>query len=78
MQFKHDCENCKYLGNYQDHDIYRSCDKSMSDDSVVLRYGSDGPEYETYHPLVNYNATDQELFDEAKAYLDTKRELMGL
>lgn len=40
-KFTHDCEACKFHGHMQGHDVY-TCR-----DSFVLRYGDDGPEYQS-------------------------------
>ena len=37
--FEHDCDNCRYLGHYDNHDLY------VCNWSVIARYGNDGPEY---------------------------------
>lgn len=38
-RFTHDCENCEFHGHMQGYDVY-TCRTSM-----ILRHGSDGPEY---------------------------------
>jgi len=40
-KFTHDCEACKFHGHMQGHDVY-TCQSSF-----VLRYGNDGPEYQS-------------------------------
>ena len=37
--FKHDCDKCAYLGSLPHGDMY-ACK-----DTVIFRYGSDGPDY---------------------------------
>jgi len=41
--FRHDCDNCQFLGNFQEHDLY--VHRHRTSDTVVARYGSEGPEY---------------------------------
>jgi hypothetical protein len=38
-QFKHDCEYCRFVG------ILDGCDAYVCGSAVVLRKGSDGPDY---------------------------------
>lgn len=38
-KWTHDCKACKYVGSDTDHDWY------VCRDSVVARFGDDGPEY---------------------------------
>lgn len=38
-KFVHDCEVCKYIGEVEGHDLYTCVT------SIVLRFGDDGPEY---------------------------------
>jgi hypothetical protein len=38
--FKHDCHRCRFLGHRNSHDLY-----ACGSDSVVARYGNDGPDY---------------------------------
>ena len=40
--FKHDCDECVFLGHVVEHDFYY-CDKSIT--TLVARYGNDGPDY---------------------------------
>lgn len=39
--FEHDCEHCTFHGHMQGYDVYTCVS------SVVLRFGSDGPEYKS-------------------------------
>jgi hypothetical protein len=41
-RFKHDCLNCKFLGFYQNHDLYY-CNNVVP--TVIARYGDNGPSY---------------------------------
>lgn len=40
-QFQHDCERCTFHGVFQGHDVY-TCS-----DSVIARFGDDGPDYKS-------------------------------
>ncbi|KKN39832.1 hypothetical protein LCGC14_0739440 [marine sediment metagenome] len=42
-KYKHDCKDCIFLGNYNNHDLY-SC-WSGSSPTVVARYGNEGSDY---------------------------------
>ena len=42
-RYEHDCSNCTYLGQYEEYDLYY-CEQ-MGWPTVICRYGSDGPEY---------------------------------
>lgn len=42
-QFEHDCDNCVFLGNALEADLY-VCVGSMNT-TVIARYGDDGPDY---------------------------------
>jgi hypothetical protein len=41
--YTHDCESCLYLGQYEDKDLYY-CSGGFTN-TVIARYGNDGPEY---------------------------------
>jgi len=43
-RFTHDCERCRFLGDYEEYDLY-VCARDGKIDTVIARYGSDGPEY---------------------------------
>jgi hypothetical protein len=43
-RFIHDCENCLFVGQFQEYDLY-FCDQGGFSPTVIARYGSDGPEY---------------------------------
>lgn len=40
----HDCEACKFLGNYKEYDLYHCANQILGGD-VIARYGSNGVEY---------------------------------
>ncbi len=44
MLFKHDCENCTYLGTFEGRDLY-ACARNNIVDTVIARYGNQGSEY---------------------------------
>jgi hypothetical protein len=46
--FTHDCDECTYIGQTSRHphnvvDVYRH------NDTLILRYGDDGPQYYAWH-----------------------------
>lgn len=41
--FEHDCETCVFLGHHDGHDLYYH--PSMTMDTLIARYGDDGPDY---------------------------------
>lgn len=41
-RFTHDCATCVYLGRFGDYDLYHH---ATGIETVVARYGSDGPDY---------------------------------
>jgi hypothetical protein len=45
-RYEHDCgsDRCKFLGQHGKHDLY-ACVRNKVADTVIARYGSDGPEY---------------------------------
>jgi len=48
-QFAHDCDKCQFLGRYiceryGECDLYY-CDQGAAVETVVARYGNDGPQY---------------------------------
>jgi hypothetical protein len=51
IRYQHDCEKCKFLGQFQEFDLYW-CESFSSPtlDSLLARYGSDGPKYLSSHP----------------------------
>ena len=42
-QFKHDCENCLFIGIFHDFDVYICLGTEAG--SMIARYGDDGPQY---------------------------------
>lgn len=42
--FQHDCDGCTFLGTYQGSDLY-ACARNGVIDTVIHRFGNDGPEY---------------------------------
>lgn len=43
-QFTHYCDRCQFLGVYKGSDLY-VCARNNVMDTVIHRYGNDGPEY---------------------------------
>ena len=43
-QWKHDCDNCKFLGMFKDYDLY-FCNQGGNIPTVIARYGNEGHEY---------------------------------
>lgn len=43
--FQHDCEECVYIGHYDEHDLYRCPQMGMP--TIVARFGDDGPDYDS-------------------------------
>lgn len=41
--FAHDCEQCEYLGSYEEHDLYCCVHHSLP--TVIARWGGAGLEY---------------------------------
>lgn len=60
-KFKHDCENCTFLGHFYDHDVYK-CGTSL-----VARYSDTGNEYASYPKSVFVDALAREDWAECKA-----------
>ena len=42
-QYKHDCSECVYLGNYKNYDLYVHEHEYLTE--LIARYSSDGPDY---------------------------------
>jgi hypothetical protein len=50
-RYQHDCQKCKYLGQFEEYDFYWCKSHNLPTlDSILARYGSDGPEYLSSHP----------------------------
>lgn len=45
--FTHDCEQCVFLGHYNNHDLYYCGhpDVQQGIPTLIARWGNDGPEY---------------------------------
>lgn len=48
-QYRHDCTKCHFMGILEGHDIY-TCK-----DTIVARYGDDGPDYISGDNLVAFD-----------------------
>ena len=44
-RYDHDCDTCVFLGPFEDHDLYVCSHANKIIDTVIGRYGSDGPDY---------------------------------
>jgi len=61
-QFKHDCENCKFVGNifsriYKkkiESDLYLNCDISEFASKYIIRLSDEGSDYITTSNLAEY------------------------
>ena len=53
--FEHDCDECVFLGRYEDHDLYLCPQGGMP--TVVARWGNDGPEYTSGREVTLGNLT---------------------
>lgn len=52
-RFKHDCDSCKFLGNYEDYDLY-FCEQG-GDPTIVARYGNKGEQYQSGMSFARYD-----------------------
>lgn len=43
-KFKHDCQDCIFLGRHNDHDLY-FCKQGGNRDTVIARFGNHGSNY---------------------------------
>jgi len=43
-RYLHDCSRCKFLGAYNEYDLY-FCPQTVNIPTVIARYGHDDPEY---------------------------------
>ncbi len=50
-RYLHDCTRCVFLGQWQEYDLYYA-DHGGLPDTVIARYGDDGPEYTSGLSLV--------------------------
>jgi hypothetical protein len=44
MRYEHDCDNCVFLGQFENADLY-VCAHNNIIDTVVARFSDDGPDY---------------------------------
>lgn len=56
MRFKHDCENCKPLGEFGEADLY-FCDTPWIGVTVVARYSDEGSDYVSGMELAKWQTT---------------------
>lgn len=45
-RYTHDCEECTFLGQFQEYDLY-VCPVSLLGGTYIVRYSSDGPDYQS-------------------------------
>lgn len=43
-RYQHDCDNCRFLGEYGPDDLY-VCANDGKANTVIARYGDEGPQY---------------------------------
>jgi len=60
-RFEHDCRCCTYLGQFGAHDLY-SCNRHGRIDTLIARYGNDGPDYVSGFEVIPYNRLMTEAF----------------
>lgn len=70
-QFTHDCDKCQFLGRYTCEfngpcDLYY-CGASEFRDTVIARFGDDGPNYTSGIPFVGMTPALTEAYDRAIA-----------
>lgn len=63
-KFTHDCEKCDFLGHYNGGDLY--CCGDHTGFTVIYRYGSDGPEYNSGVLLVDLDPNLKEAYRRAR------------
>lgn len=44
-RYKHDCRKCKYLGPYEEYDLYHCYNCALAKGTVIARHGNEGWEY---------------------------------
>jgi hypothetical protein len=49
--YKHDCDQCHFLGAVDDHDLY-FCNKHME---LIARFGNDPPDYRSGHAFIEHS-----------------------
>ena len=54
MRYKHDCDNCKSLGEYGEADLY-FCDQGDLGMTLIARYSGYGPDYVSGLSLAPYS-----------------------
>lgn len=52
--FEHDCNNCEFLGTFQEHDLYY-CPQTPNWPTVIARYGNNGYEYKSGMHMANHD-----------------------
>ena len=67
MRFKHDCEHCKLLGEFNEADLY-FCDTPLTGVTVVARYSDEGSDYVSGMELARHQADLKEAKKRAIEY----------
>lgn len=49
--FLHDCEDCVFLGHYEEHDLYFCPKEAGSEGTVIARWSGNGPDYASGLPF---------------------------
>lgn len=57
--FIHDCDKCQFHGSLKGHDVY-TCN-----DTIIMRYGDDGPEYRALDVELAKKASRGNIFRDA-------------
>ncbi len=61
--YKHDCEKCVFLGNFNNEDLYY-CDQSIIP-TVISRYSDVGPDYTSGMAFIGINKQLTEAYNRA-------------
>ena len=62
-RYQHDCDNCRYLGEYNEYDLYYCPQGGYP--TVLARYGNQGEEYTS-----GFNSTHPALIEARARYQD--------
>ena len=59
-RWKHDCESCEFKGAWEEYDVY-ACGSGTHTlgESLIARYGDDGPEYSSFPKSVFADAVKE-------------------
>ncbi len=68
-RFWHDCDACKFLGQFEEYDLYWCINPSHRPlDSLLFRFGNEGCEYLSSHPPFSNGAMDGMMTDGKHLY----------